>query len=146
MMASTMQDQANTDSVEGQKAGVVAYRRSTTGEYEILIITARRHHDSWIFPVGTVDPGETLERAAARECMEESGYTVHTEALLKAIELEQKNGPKRFSFFAAQVTGEVSEYETDRQRQWVPLSQLMDSITDAFAPVAQAAVDYLSVQ
>ena len=54
------------------KAAVVATRPSAA-EPEVLLITSRH---SWIFPVGTVEPGESLERAAARECAEESGYTV----------------------------------------------------------------------
>ena len=130
--------------LEGQKAGVVAYRRAAQTSYEILIITARQHHYSWIFPVGTVDPKETLEQAAARECMEESGYMVETGPLLKVIELEGKRKTNRFSFFAAQVTGEVAEYETDRQRRWIPLSELTDTVAEAFSPVAQSAVKYLS--
>lgn len=130
--------------LEGQKAGVVAYRRAAQTSYEILIITARQHHDSWIFPVGTVDPGETLEQAAARECMEESGYTVETGPLLKVLELEGERKTNRFSFFAAQVTGEVAEYETDRQRRWVPLSELTDTVAEAFSPVARSAAKYLS--
>lgn len=130
--------------LEGQKAGIVAYRRAAQASYEILIITARQYHDSWIFPVGTVDPGETLEQAAARECMEESGYIVETGPLLKVLELEGKRKTNRFSFFVAQVTGEVIAYETDRQRRWVPLSELTDTVADAFSPVAQSAVKYLS--
>jgi len=120
----------------------VAFRPD--GTYAILIITARRQRNAWIFPVGTVDPGETLEQAAARECMEESGYTVRTGPLLKALDLTSKNGLRRFSFFAAQVTGEVDEYETDRRRRWVPLTQLVDTVSEAFAPVARAARAYLS--
>ncbi len=130
--------------LEGQKAGIVAYRRAAYASFEILIITARQHHDSWIFPVGTVDPGETLEQAAARECMEESGYTVETGPLLKVLELEGERKTNRFSFFAAQVTGEVAEYETDRQRRWVPLSELTDTVAEAFSPVARSAAKYLS--
>ena len=122
----------------------MAYRHEPDGTYAILIITARRQRDAWIFPVGTVDPGETLEQAAARECMEESGYTVRTGPLLKALDLASKNGPRRFSFFAAQVTGEVDEYETDRRRRWVPQAQLVETVSEAFAPVARAALAYLS--
>ena len=139
-----LQDPPPSGSVEGQKAGVVAYRQEPDGTYAILIITARRQRAAWIFPVGTVDPGETLEQAAARECMEESGYTVRTGPLLKALDLASKNGPRRFSFFAAQVTGEVDEYETDRRRRWVPLAQLVNTVSEAFAPVARAALAYLS--
>lgn len=137
-------DAAPPSQLEGQKAGVVAYRLAPQASYEILIITARQHHDSWIFPVGTVDPGETLEQAAARECMEESGYMVETGPLLKVIELKGKRKTNRFSFFAAQVTGEVAEYETDRQRRWIPLSELTDTVAEAFSSVAQSAVKYLS--
>ncbi|MCY4386476.1 MAG: NUDIX domain-containing protein [Desulfurellaceae bacterium] len=139
-----LQDPPLPGSVEGQKAGVVAYRQEPDGTYAILIITARRQRDAWIFPVGTVDPGETLEQAAARECMEESGYTVRTGPLLKALDLAHKNGLRHFSFFAAQVTGEVDEYETDRRRRWVPLAQLVETVSEAFAPVARAALAHLS--
>ena len=130
--------------LEGQKAGIVAYRRTAQASFEILIITARQHHYSWIFPVGTVDPKETLEQAAARECMEESGYMVETGPLLKVLELDGERKTNRFSFFAAQVTGEVAEYETDRQRRWVPLSELTDTVAEAFSPVAHSAAKYLS--
>ena len=131
-------------SVAGQKAGVVASRRTAGREVEVLVITARRRPHEWIFPVGTVDPGETLAQAAARECMEESGYTVRIGPLLKTLELDRKHGPRRFSFFAAHVTGEVDDYETDRRRRWVPLAQLVETITGAFVPVARAAVAHLS--
>ncbi len=139
-----MTDHSQLSGVEGQKAGVVAYRQEPDGAYAILVITARRQPDAWIFPVGTVDPGETLEQAAARECMEESGYTVRTGPLLKALDLAHKNGRRRFSFFAALVTGEVDEYETDRRRRWVPLAQLVETVSEAFAPVARAALAHLS--
>lgn len=131
-------------SIEGQKAGIVPYRQTDAGECEILVITARKRPDSWIFPVGTVEIGESLEQAASRECQEESGYAVHTEALLKTLDLRQKNTIVRFTFFLAQVSGEVDEYETDRQRRWVPLTRLADTIAAVFVPVARAAVARLS--
>ena len=52
------------------------YRTNKSGEIEILIITARTNRHSWIFPVGHLDPNESLQGAAARECAEESGYEV----------------------------------------------------------------------
>lgn len=135
-----------------RKAGVVTSRRTDTGALEILLISARRHPGSWIFPVGTVDPGETLEQAAARECAEESGYTVETGPLLARIELPQESpqaretgtsGVQHFAFFSAHVTGELPTYETDRQRRWVPLPQLLACIAPVFAPVARAAIAVL---
>ncbi len=135
-----------------RKAGVVAWRRTDTGTLEILLITARRHPDSWIFPVGTVDPGETPEHAAARECAEESGYTVETGSLLiemtvpKEADRTAASGTadsQHFTFFAAQLTGELSTYETDRQRRWIPLRQVLACIAPVFARVARAAIAVL---
>ena len=99
------QDPLPSGSIEGQKAGVVAYRQEPDGTYAILIITARRQRDAWIFPVGTVDPGETLEQAAARECMEESGYTVRTGPLLKALDLAHKKRPASLFVFCCPGDG-----------------------------------------
>ncbi len=128
------------------KAGVVAIRPTATAEPEVLLITSRRHPHSWIFPVGTVEPGESLERAAARECAEESGYTVEIGRLLATLRLAGEAGgaAQPFFFFAASVTGECATYETDRQRRWVPLAGLQVALPPVFLPVARAAVQAFS--
>ena len=124
------------------KAGVVATRPTAAAEPEVLLITSRKHPHSWIFPVGTVEPGESLERAAARECAEESGYTVEVGRLLATLRLAGEAGgaAQPFFFFAASVTGECAPYETDRQRRWVPLAGLQAALAPVFLPVARAAV------
>jgi ADP-ribose pyrophosphatase YjhB (NUDIX family) len=126
------------------KAGVVATRPTATAEPEVLLITSRKHPHSWIFPVGTVEPGESLERAAARECAEESGYTVEIGRLLATLRLAGEAGgaAQPFFFFAASVTGECATYETDRQRRWIRLSQLVEAGAEVFSPVARAAVEH----
>ena len=128
------------------KAGVVASRPTATAEPEVLLITSRKHPRSWIFPVGSVEPAESLERAAARECAEESGYTVEVGRLLAALALpdEADKTVQRFFFFAASLTGECPTYETDRQRRWVPLSDLQTAIAPVFIQVARAAVQTFS--
>ena len=123
-----------------QKAGVVACRQTAKGGVEILLITARSYPQSWIFPVGTVEPNETLQQAAARECVEESGYTVEVGRMLKVIEMNKRKSIHHFTFFAASVTGEVNDYETDRQRKWVPQSELIQTVAEVFLPVARAAI------
>ena len=42
------------------KAGIAPYRFRADGTAEVLLITALNPAQSWIFPMGTVDPGETL--------------------------------------------------------------------------------------
>ncbi len=127
---------------EHQKAGVVAYRSGSSGEREILLVTARRDHQSWIFPVGTIDPGETAAEAAARECAEESGYAVTVLSLLTTLELSEGPNTNHFAFFLATTTGETRSYEIDRDRRWIPLSEIMGTIAVPFHPVARAVTDY----
>ena len=120
-----------------QKAGVVAYRYKNENEVEILLITARSSPSTWIFPVGTVKSGESLQETAARECLEESGYVVDVGSLLEVVEIEEDDLVRQFTFFLAQVTGEIEEYETDRQRQWVSLSNLVSTVTNVFSSVVK---------
>ena len=120
-----------------QKAGVVAYRYKNENEVEILLITARSYPGTWIFPVGTVKSGESLQETAARECLEESGYVVDVGSVLEVIEIDEDDSIRQFTFFLAQVTGEVEDYETDRQRQWVSLSNLVSTVTNVFSSVAK---------
>lgn len=127
------------------KAGVVTYRPTDLGQVELLLITARTNRDSWIFPMGTVEPGESLREAAARECYEESGYTVAIESYLGVVELDKEESVHRLTFFTAAVVGEVADWETDRQRKWVLLEEVPALIAPPFRPIAHHALDLLGV-
>jgi ADP-ribose pyrophosphatase YjhB (NUDIX family) len=123
-----------------QKAGVVAYRQTETGQVEILVVSARKYPDAWLFPVGTVEPGETPAQAAIRECREESGYQIEIGPLLAKVDLPKNGVTQSFTFFTARVVGEVEDYEKDRQRRWVSPAELLQTVSHVFAPVAQAAM------
>ena len=69
-------------------------------EPELLIISARKFKNQWVFPVGSVENGETLEEAAMRECAEESGYVVDIGKKLAPIMVQGKQRSKRFTFFS----------------------------------------------
>jgi 8-oxo-dGTP pyrophosphatase MutT (NUDIX family) len=60
------------------QAGAIAVRRDGT-EPLILVVTAKRNPEHWIFPKGHVEPGEDLAAAALRELVEEAG--VHGDVL-----------------------------------------------------------------
>jgi 8-oxo-dGTP pyrophosphatase MutT (NUDIX family) len=124
-----------------EKAGVVPYQ-IRNNKIEVLLITARTDPRKWIFPVGNVEPKENLRRAAIRECVEESGFVVEDDkdlSRLMAIELERKDSVDKMTFFLGPVIREKAEYELDRNRKWVPLSELMDEVADDFRSVATAA-------
>ena len=123
-----------------RKAGVVV-RRSAEGGDEVLLVSARRHAGSWVFPAGTVEEGEELKEAAARECEEESGYTVKTGAEIGSVTVPGDGWEKSFVFFSATVTGEVERKEMDRQRKWVSVSSLEDEVADVFAPIARLVAE-----
>ncbi len=71
------------DETRKRKAGVLLYRSNTDGEIEVLLISARKFPGSWVFPGGTLEPGEMpAEAAAARlnrglDRMERQGIEFH---------------------------------------------------------------------
>jgi 8-oxo-dGTP pyrophosphatase MutT (NUDIX family) len=119
-----------------QKAGVVVYRHNDEGGIEALLISARKFPGSWVLPGGTMEPGETPQQTAARECREESGVL---------IDIGEYVGKTRandchYTFYLAEPRGTTAEHEPDRQLKWVPLEQLTASLPRPFQKVAEKAV------
>jgi len=133
------------DHKKRKKAGVVAYKY-TEQEQEplVLIVSARKVKGSWVFPVGGIDPGETPEVAAARECEEESGYCVTIDK--KLTPNDPHNELELFTFFLATVTAEKETWETDRSREWVLLSQVKARLPSFLHSVAEEAANCLANQ
>ena len=124
-----------------KKAGVVVWRPAKDGGIEMLLITARSFPQSWIFPSGTWEPGETLQQTAARECAEESGYTVEVGPRLGELDLVKNSGKiHRITYFAARQVGELADYEADRQRKWVLQTELDRHVAEVFAAITRAAM------
>ena len=126
------------------KAGIAPYRFRADGTVEVLLITALNPAQSWIFPMGTIDPGETPQQAAARECAEESGYIVEVGPQLTTIDLPKRADIHRVTFFAGKVIGEEQEYEFGRQRLWVSPEDLPHIITDVNKSVADEIIWYIN--
>ena len=124
-----------------EKAGVVAYRLSEGSEPHVLVVSARKFKNQWVFPVGTVEKGEPLDAAARRECEEESGYRVELQSPLPPFDLAGNGSTKRFTFFLATVIGEVPSWETDRQRKWLPVSSLVAALPEVFQKIARQAIE-----
>jgi mutator protein MutT len=63
----------------------------------------------WEFPGGKVEPGETPEAAAARECQEETGLAVSLGEPYPAAEFEYPHGKLRLHFFRADWPGGTNQ-------------------------------------
>ena len=114
----------------------MVYRYVDGDEPLVLVVTARKVKESMVFPVGTVENGETLESAAKRECAEESGYYVEIGQKLRTVEVSEGGKTTRFTFFLAKEVGEATTWEMDRKRVWLPLSKVVSSLPRVFQGVA----------
>ena len=126
------------------KAGVVVYRENDKGETEVLLVSARKHKGSWVFPVGSVEDHETLQVTAARECEEESGYIVEVEDEVGTVKNSNKNSINYYTFYKAKVLSETDDYEKDRERRWVGLNDLSENVADIFLPIAKNFIKSLN--
>ena len=98
----------------------------------------------WAVPAGHVEHGESVERAAAREVLEEVGVVIDPADLrpLTAMHRTGNNGDpidERVDFFftAERWTGEPRVMETDKAAslQWFPFDALPDPVVPHEAEV-----------
>jgi 8-oxo-dGTP diphosphatase len=76
----------------------------------------------WEFPGGKIQPGESPEEAAKRECLEETGLAIRLGDLLESVEHEYAHGQVRLHFFAAEPL-DPAQLPAAPFR-WVPLADL----------------------
>ena len=95
-------------------AGAVLWRRTTPagrgvaetaddGAIEIAVIH-RPRYDDWSLPKGKVDPGENLPETAAREILEETGYSPTLGWLLGHVHYPVQKKTKVVYYWTAEVT------------------------------------------
>ncbi len=84
-----------------------AFTITTSNDRWLMVRHQRLGVTSWELPGGHVDPGESMEEAAARETHEETGVRVRIDALVALCVHEWHERARRqvIAFFAAETTG-----------------------------------------
>jgi predicted NUDIX family NTP pyrophosphohydrolase len=113
-----------------QSAGTLLYRRRGD-QVEVLLVHPSGNYNRgkpWSIPKGLPDEGESLEEAARRETLEETG--VEAGPLVPLGSIEYTKGRKRIHAFAGQWTaGEphCASWEVDRA-EFVPIDVARERI------------------
>ncbi len=90
----------------------------------------------WEFPGGKVQPHETPEQAAVRECREETNLEVRLVGPVREVLYEYPHGPVRVYFFAA--TPVEPARAPAAPFRWVPIGELADyRFPPANAPIVE---------
>jgi 8-oxo-dGTP pyrophosphatase MutT (NUDIX family) len=110
-------------------AGGVVFRRTPSGVEVALISTGEKPR--WQLPKGLVDPGESAEQTAVRECREETGLDAKLIAPLDVIEYwyqssrsgQARRFHKRVHFFLLEYrSGEVTDHDHEvHEARWVSI-------------------------
>ena len=87
-----------------KQAGAIVVRNGKAGP-RILLVTARRNPNNWIFPKGHVESGETLKAAAVREAREEAGIEGKVVGAAGRMSFEFGDNTYRVTYFVVRTTG-----------------------------------------
>ncbi|MFB9908011.1 NUDIX hydrolase [Allokutzneria oryzae] len=90
-------------------AGAVLWRWDLSGKPEVAVVH-RPRYDDWTLPKGKRDEGETIPATAAREVLEETGFTPVLGRGLGSVRypvttVDGRSGQKVVDYFAARVAG-----------------------------------------
>lgn len=113
------------------------------GERILLAEHHKRGHRHWLLPGGGVEPGEAMVETAAREMLEETGFTVETGRLLIVCEAIEPAGRHLINvvFAARRLAGmlRVGRDGTLEDVAWRERDELAG--LDMHPPIARAVLD-----
>ena len=110
-----------------EQAGAIVVRRRQ-GVPHVLLITAKRNSDHWLFPKGHVDDGETREEAALREAEEEAGVRARLVGPAGIHTFDFGSETVRVHYFLA-TTDDKGRPEKGRQLAWFSYDEALEQLT-----------------
>ena len=107
-----------------RQAGALAYV-AMGGEPHFLLVTSRTRPDTWIFPKGHVEEGETTERCAQRELFEEAGVSGTVVTALGSVlaEMPTSGGFDAEVHYFLVLEEHRGDPQEGRQREWLPYAR-----------------------
>ena len=99
-----------------EAGGVVVRRRD--GEWQFLIVTAKRDPNAWVLPKGHIEDDESEADTAQREVREEAGVAAKVIAPLGAAVFPMGDKTRRVEFFLMTFDHKVVSTE-DRRVRWL---------------------------
>lgn len=112
---------------EIEQAGAIVVR-SNGAQPRVLLVTAKRNPECWIFPKGNVEKGETLEDAAIREAKEEAGVAGVLVAPAGAHSFQYQHESYRVHYFVL-ATKDEGKPEKGRQLAWWSYDDALERLT-----------------
>lgn len=110
-----------------KQAGAIVVRTGKS-EPKILLVTARRNPNNWIFPKGHVELGETLKAAAVREAREEAGIEGRVVGAAGKMSFEFGDNSYRVHYYVVTTAGSGRERE-GRRLCWLKYKQALRRLT-----------------
>jgi phosphatase NudJ len=93
-----------------------------------LVVHEAKHGELWYLPAGRAEPGESLEEAARRETLEETGVAIVVEGLLKIQHTPDLRSARVRGIFLARPAGDPTPRTTANEHsleaRWVTRQEL----------------------
>ena len=128
-MASRHRDDIAPDEFEVMAAGGVVIRGSLE-DLEIALVH-RPRYDDWSFPKGKAEPGESAERTAAREVLEETGFVCDLGATLPPVTYRDHKGRSKIVHYWVMIvrSGEFAPNEEVDRLEWLSATDAGECLT-----------------
>lgn len=102
--------------------------RLDKAEPRVLLVTAKRDPNRWIFPKGHIEKNETAADAALREAREEAGVVGKCVGPAGCLEYRFLGAGFRVEYFLAVLKREVGPPEKGRSRAWCSLDEALERL------------------
>lgn len=125
-MATDVSKNSGPIMIDPTHAGGIVMRGSGSG-LRVLLVTATRQPNLWVFPKGHIESGETPEAAAAREVEEEAGVVAMVGEPVGTLEFRNARGMVRAQFYLMKFVSEGPPRE-NRRRGWFTVEEARQAL------------------